>query len=96
MSVGLGLMFRMKQKMLRKRSKTLNDVTTLRPELNEQLLFHGTRQQFVEPIYSQGFDWRLAGKCISSRREFAERISLASLSVIVFSIGCFTQSAVAF
>ena len=53
--------------MLRKRSKTLNDVTALNPELNEQLLFHGTRQQFVEPIYSQrGFDWRLAGWCIQS------------------------------
>ena len=56
-------LFRLKQKMLRKRSQTLRDVTPLCHGLNELLLFHGTRQRFVKPICEQGFDWRLTGRC---------------------------------
>ena len=88
MSIGLGLMFRMKQKMLRKRSKTLSDVTALSPELNEQLLFHGTRQQFVEPIYSQGFDWRLAGQSVDERliREISLNFCLLGLFLFLSKV----------
>ena len=77
--------------MLRKRSKTLNDVTVLNPELNEQLLFHGTRQQFVEPIYSQrGFDWRLAGRCLCRREVVTQRISYAFICVLFYFIQKFS------
>ena len=56
-------LFSMKQKMLRKRSTNVADVTGFSRDLNEQLLFHGTAQEYIEPICHQGFDWRLAGTC---------------------------------
>ena len=41
--------------------------TGLCQELNEQLLFHGTRKQYIEPIYTyRGFDFRNAGSSVGT------------------------------
>ena len=54
---------RMKKKMLRKRGKSFANITALDASLNEQLLFHGTKEENIVSIYSQhGFDWRISGK----------------------------------
>ena len=51
--------------------------TSLCKDVNEQFLFHGTKQHLVEPIYSQrGFDWRLAGAYMI----FAQIMSLSFLN----------------
>ncbi|XP_060605775.1 uncharacterized protein LOC132758239 isoform X2 [Ruditapes philippinarum] len=43
-----------------KRTKMLKKKTE--EEVGERRLFHGTRNQYIDPIWSQGFDFRLSGQ----------------------------------
>ena len=61
------MIFSCKKTMFRKRKLPLKrraaDKFELIDELDERLLFHGTKADVIESIYTQnGFDWRYSGK----------------------------------
>lgn len=55
-------------------------------QLNEKWLFHGTKQQHIEAICQQGFDWRVSGASFGAL--FGKGIYFARDSLLSLQFTC--------